>query len=312
MNTDKDMSARKRGLGKGLDLLLSTSNNARQRQVEEDTKADTNQQTVDENRGDLRKLPIEWLRPGKYQPRKDMSAEALEELAHSIEAQGVIQPIVVREVGENQFEIIAGERRWRASQQIHLHDVPCLIKNVSDENAVAIALIENIQREDLNAMEEAVALDRLMNEFELTHQQVAEAVGKSRTTVTNLLRLNSLDNDVKILLEHGDIEMGHARALLALSGETQAETARNVAAKGLTVRDTEKLVKAVLNPKAPKQAAKVDPDINRLEQRISERLGAGVKIQQNKKGQGKLVIDYANLDELDAILALFIDSDETL
>ena len=161
-------------------------------------------------------------------------------------------------------------------------------------------------------MEEAVALDRLMNEFELTHQQVAEAVGKSRTTVTNLLRLNSLDNDVKILLEHGDIEMGHARALLALSGETQAETARNVAAKGLTVRDTEKLVKAVLNPKAPKQAAKVDPDINRLEQRISERLGAGVKIQQNKKGQGKLVIDYANLDELDAILALFIDSDETL
>jgi ParB family chromosome partitioning protein len=312
MNTDKDMSARKRGLGKGLDLLLSTSNNARQRQVEEDTKADTNQQTVDENRGDLRKLPIEWLRPGKYQPRKDMSAEALEELAHSIEAQGVIQPIVVREVGENQFEIIAGERRWRASQQIHLHDVPCLIKNVSDENAVAIALIENIQREDLNAMEEAVALDRLMNEFELTHQQVAEAVGKSRTTVTNLLRLNSLDNDVKILLEHGDIEMGHARALLALSGETQAETARNVAAKGLTVRDTEKLVKAVLNPKAPKQPAKVDPDINRLEQRISERLGAGVKIQQNKKGQGKLVIDYANLDELDAILALFIDSDETL
>ncbi|MEE1676149.1 ParB/RepB/Spo0J family partition protein [Agarivorans aestuarii] len=306
------MSARKRGLGKGLDLLLSTSNNARQRQVEEDTKADTNQQTVDENRGDLRKLPIEWLRPGKYQPRKDMSAEALEELAHSIEAQGVIQPIVVREVGENQFEIIAGERRWRASQQIHLHDVPCLIKNVSDENAVAIALIENIQREDLNAMEEAVALDRLMNEFELTHQQVAEAVGKSRTTVTNLLRLNSLDNDVKILLEHGDIEMGHARALLALSGETQAETARNVAAKGLTVRDTEKLVKAVLNPKAPKQAAKVDPDINRLEQRISERLGAGVKIQQNKKGQGKLVIDYTNLDELDAILALFIDSDETL
>ncbi|GAD00494.1 ParB/RepB/Spo0J family partition protein [Agarivorans sp. B2Z047] len=306
------MSARKRGLGKGLDLLLSTSNNARQRQVEEDTKADTNQQTVDENRGELRKLPIEWLRPGKYQPRKDMSAEALEELAHSIEAQGVIQPIVVREVGDNQFEIIAGERRWRASQQIHLHDVPCLIKNVSDENAVAIALIENIQREDLNAMEEAVALDRLMNEFELTHQQVAEAVGKSRTTVTNLLRLNSLDNDVKILLEHGDIEMGHARALLALSGETQAETARNVAAKGLTVRDTEKLVKAVLNPKAPKQAAKVDPDINRLEQRISERLGAGVKIQQNKKGQGKLVIDYANLDELDAILALFIDSDETL
>jgi ParB family chromosome partitioning protein len=312
MNTDKDMSARKRGLGKGLDLLLSTSNNARQRQVEEDTKADTNQQTVDQNRGELRKLPIEWLRPGKYQPRKDMSAEALEELAHSIEAQGVIQPIVVREVGDNQFEIIAGERRWRASQQIHLHDVPCLIKNVSDENAVAIALIENIQREDLNAMEEAVALDRLMNEFELTHQQVAEAVGKSRTTVTNLLRLNSLDNDVKILLEHGDIEMGHARALLALSGETQAETARNVAAKGLTVRDTEKLVKAVLNPKAPKQAAKVDPDINRLEQRISERLGAGVKIQQNKKGQGKLVIDYAHLDELDAILALFIDSDETL
>jgi ParB family chromosome partitioning protein len=312
MDTDKHMSARKRGLGKGLDLLLSTSNNARQRQVEQDTKADSNQQVVDQNRGDLRKLPIEWLHPGKYQPRKDMSAEALEELAHSIESQGVIQPIVVREIGENSFEIIAGERRWRASQQINLHDVPCLIKNVSDENAVAIALIENIQREDLNAMEEAVALDRLMTEFELTHQQVAEAVGKSRTTVSNLLRLNGLNDDVKILLEHGDIEMGHARALLALSGDVQAETARNVAAKGLTVRDTEKLVKSVLNPKEPKKPAKVDPDISRLEQKISERLGAGVKIQQNKKGQGKLVIDYANLDELDAILALFINSDDTL
>ncbi|MAA93420.1 MAG: chromosome partitioning protein ParB, partial [Rheinheimera sp.] len=210
------MSVKKRGLGRGLDALL-TSNKT------------TEQNSANQQSAELQKLPVEFLRPGKYQPRKDMSQDALEDLASSIRAQGVIQPIVVRAVSDNSYEIIAGERRWRAAQLARLSEVPCLIKNVPDEAAVAIALIENIQREDLNAMEEAVALDRLLTEFELTHQQVADAVGKSRATVTNLLRLNALNDDVKVLLEHGDIEMGHARALLALTDDSQSETARLVA-----------------------------------------------------------------------------------
>ncbi|RKF22243.1 ParB/RepB/Spo0J family partition protein [Alginatibacterium sediminis] len=303
------MNSKKRGLGKSLDILLSTSTNARQRQIQEDVRAESAQQTVDDNRGDLRRLPIEWLSPGKYQPRKDMSSEALDDLARSIEAQGVIQPIVVREIDpegdESRYEIIAGERRWRAAQQIHLHEVPCLIKNVSDENAVAIALIENIQREDLNAMEEAVALDRLMVEFELNHQQVAEAVGKSRSTVTNLMRLNSLHEEVKVLLEHGDIDMGHARAVLALEGESQVDAARVVAAKGLTVRDTEKLVKNLLNPKPSKDPVLVDPNIEQLEQRVSNSLGTTVKISDNGKGRGKVLINYSSLEQLEALLATF-------
>lgn len=303
------MNSKKRGLGKSLDILLSTSTNARQRQIQEDVRAESAQQTVDDNRGDLRRIPIEWLSPGKYQPRKDMSSEALDDLARSIEAQGVIQPIVVREIDpegdESRYEIIAGERRWRAAQQIHLHEVPCLIKNVSDENAVAIALIENIQREDLNAMEEAVALDRLMVEFELNHQQVAEAVGKSRSTVTNLLRLNSLNEEVKVLLEHGDIDMGHARAVLALEGEPQVDAARVVAAKGLTVRDTEKLVKSLLNPKPSKDPVLVDPNIEQLELRVSNSLGTTVKISDNGKGRGKVLINYSSLEQLEALLATF-------
>jgi ParB family chromosome partitioning protein len=215
------MTPKKRGLGKGLDALLSTSTAARQKQVMSDQR--TEQAMAPTNQGELRKLPLEWLQSGKYQPRKDMSQDALEDLANSIRAQGVIQPIVVRSIGENRFEIIAGERRWRASQLARLEVVPCLVKDVPDEAAVAIALIENIQREDLNAIEEAVALQRLLTEFELTHQQVAEAVGKSRTTVTNLLRLNQLNDDVKRFVEHGDLDMGHARALLALSGQAQSD-----------------------------------------------------------------------------------------
>lgn len=243
------MTPKKRGLGKGLDALLSTSTAARQKQVMSDQR--TEQAMAPTNQGELRKLPVEWLQSGKYQPRKDMSQDALEELANSIRAQGVIQPIVVRSIGENRFEIIAGERRWRASQLARLEVVPCLVKDVADEAAVAIALIENIQREDLNAIEEAVALQRLLTEFELTHQQVAEAVGKSRTTVTNLLRLNQLNEDVKRFVEHGDLDMGHARALLALSGQAQSELAKLVAQKGLTVRDTEKLVQKALEPAKP-------------------------------------------------------------
>lgn len=286
------MSAKKRGLGRGLDALLANNH------------ADSELDSANEaNNNELLRIPIEYLRPGKYQPRKDMSPEALEDLASSIRAQGIIQPIVVRKLAEHLFEIIAGERRWRAAQLAQLEDVPCLVKNVPDEAAVAIALIENIQREDLNAMEEAQALDRLMVEFELTHQQVAEAVGKSRTTVTNLLRLNNLNEDVKLLLEHGDIEMGHARALLALEGDLQAEVAQTVSGKGLTVRDTENMVRKLLEPTKAKPESKIDPDVKRLENQLSETIGAPVNIAHNAKGKGKMVINFSSLDELDGILA---------
>ena len=290
------MSAKKRGLGRGLDALLATSqSSAARREQETDSTA--------ASQSELSKLPVEFLKPGKYQPRKDMSPEALEELASSIRSQGVIQPIVVRTLGKDQYEIIAGERRWRAAQLAQLDVVPCLIKDVPDEAAVAIALIENIQREDLNAMEEAQALDRLMNEFALTHQEVAEAVGKSRTTVTNLLRLNNLNDDVKLLVEHGDIEMGHARALLALEGDTQSETAQVVSGKGLTVRDTEKLVKKLLEPAKPKPEKKVDPDVQNLMTRLSENLGTPVSIDHNAKGKGKLTISFSDLEQLDGIIS---------
>jgi ParB family chromosome partitioning protein len=298
------MSAKKRGLGRGLDALLSSSKPAPSSSKEQDTVNVTEavQTAAQPVANELQKLPIEFLHSGKYQPRKDMSEEALEELASSIRSQGIIQPIVVRPVAENSFEIIAGERRWRAAQIAKLESVPCIVKDVPDEAAVAIALIENIQREDLNAMEEAIALNRLLNEFELTHQQVADAVGKSRTTVTNLLRLNNLNSDVKILLEHGDIEMGHARCLLALEGEAQSDAARLAVAKALTVRETEKLVRSILEPVAVKETPEKDPDVKRLEQKLADNLGAKVEINYNAKGKGKLVISYTNLDELDGIL----------
>ncbi len=298
------MSAKKRGLGRGLDALLSSSKPTPSASKEQDTSNVTEavKNAAGPNNSELQKLPIEFLHSGKYQPRKDMSEEALEELASSIRSQGIIQPIVVRPIAQNSFEIIAGERRWRAAQIAKLETVPCIIKDVPDEAAVAIALIENIQREDLNAMEEAVALNRLLNEFELTHQQVADAVGKSRTTVTNLLRLNNLNSDVKILLEHGDIEMGHARCLLALEGEAQSDAARLAVAKALTVRETEKLVRSILEPVPAKEIAEKDPDVKQLEQQLAEDLGAKVEINYNKKGKGKLVISYTNLDELDGIL----------
>ncbi|MBU2971574.1 ParB/RepB/Spo0J family partition protein [Pseudoalteromonas sp. C2R02] len=294
------MSAKKRGLGRGLDALLTSSKPAVAKTAQ--TSIDPVEITQNLEKSELQKLPIEFIKPGKYQPRKDMSEQALEDLACSIRSQGVIQPIVVRELSTDSYEIIAGERRWRAAQLASLEVVPCLIKNVPDEAAVAIALIENIQREDLNAMEEAVALDRLQNEFELTHQQVADAVGKSRTTVTNLMRLNNLNQDVKKLLEHGDLEMGHARCLLALEGSLQSDTARTVVAKVLTVRETEKLVKSVLDPAPKKETTEKDPDVKQLEQQLAENLGAKVDISYNKKGKGKLVISYTDLAELDGIL----------
>jgi len=299
--------SKRRGLGRGLDALLT---NAPRKQSEENDQAsapavESNATSNNENQSELQNIPIEQLQPGKYQPRKDMSPEALEELANSIRSQGIIQPIVVRPIGEGEFEIIAGERRWRAAQLAEIDLVPCLIKDVPDESAVAIALIENIQREDLNAMEEAIALERLLTEFELTHQEVAEAVGKSRTTVTNLLRLNNLNEDVKTLLEHGDIEMGHARALLALENDQQTTTARTVASKELTVRQTEALIKKIQQPEKLKEEKEKDPDTKVLEQNLSEKFGSQVSISHNKKGKGKLVISYTNLDELDGIVARF-------
>ena len=295
------MSPKNKGLGRGLDALLATSRTHADKQ-----KQDASDEAAEPN--ELKNIPIEFLQPGKYQPRKDMSPEALEELAASIRSQGIIQPIVVRQIDNNRYEIIAGERRWRAGQLAKLDVIPCLVKAVPDEAAVAIALIENIQREDLNAMEEAQAFDRLMVEFNLTHQQVADAVGKSRTTVTNLLRLSSLQEDVKRLLEYGDIDMGHARALLALDGDTQSEAAKLVADKGLTVRETENLVKRtqadLASPASDKPDTdnKSDPDVQRLETSLSENFGTQVQIAHNRKGKGKLVINFADLDQLEGIL----------
>ena len=291
---------KKRGLGRGLDALLGSHNAAKQ--LAEETAVVEAGSSQD---GQLKKIPVEFIQRGKYQPRRDMNQEALEELANSIRAQGVMQPIVVRPIGTDKHEIIAGERRWRASQLAGLDTVPVVIREVPDEAAIAMALIENIQREDLNPMEEAIALSRLQQEFELTHQQIADAVGKSRATVTNLLRLMSLREDVQRLLEHGDLEMGHARALLSLSPELQASTAQTVVSKGLSVRQTESLVRNLLDNKPEKksEAISADADIKRLEESLAAKLGANVQIQHTAKGKGKLVLSYNSLDELDGILS---------
>ncbi|PYC29458.1 ParB/RepB/Spo0J family partition protein [Pseudomonas alcaligenes] len=287
------MAIKKRGLGRGLDALLGGS-----------TAATLEEEAVKVDSRELQHLPLDLIQRGKYQPRRDMDPAALEELANSIKAQGVMQPIVVRPIGGGRFEIIAGERRWRASQQAGLDRIPAMVREVPDEAAIAMALIENIQREDLNPIEEAVALQRLQQEFELTQQQVADAVGKSRVTITNLLRLIALPEEIKTLLSHGDLEMGHARALLGLPLEQQVEGARHVVARGLTVRQTEALVRQWLNAKEkPAEKAKVDPDINRLEQRLAEKLGAPVQIKHGQKGKGQLVIRYNSLDELQGVLA---------
>ena len=299
------MTSKKRGLGKGLEALLGTSQVARQKQILSDIQADAAQDKVDNQKGELQILPVSWLRPGKYQPRRDMSQDALEDLANSIRAQGVIQPIVVRQLAEQQYEIIAGERRWRACQLVRLETVPCLIKNVEDNAAVAIALIENIQREDLNAIEEAVALQRLMTEFELSHQQVAEAVGKSRSAVSNLLRLNNLNEDVKQLVEHGDLDMGHARALLSLEGEEQSEVARTVAQKSLTVRDTERMVQKLLNPAAAKPEPEVDQQSVVWSECLSGQLGLSVQFVRSGDNNGKIILSYQNAAEFEKIRHLF-------
>jgi ParB family chromosome partitioning protein len=287
------MAAKKRGLGRGLDALLGG------------TSADTLQeQAAKAEPQELQRLPLDLIQRGKYQPRRDMDATALEELAQSIRSHGVMQPIVVRPIEKGRYEIVAGERRWRASQQAGLESIPALVRELPDEAAIAMALIENIQREDLNPIEEAIALQRLQQEFQLTQQQVAEAVGKSRVTITNLLRLIGLPEEVKTLLAHGDLEMGHARALLGLAPQRQGEAARHVVARGLTVRQTEALVRQWVNSSETSSGdTQVDPDISRLEQRLAERLGSPVQIKHGQKGKGQLVIRYNSLDELQGVLA---------
>ena len=319
--------SKKRKLGRGLDALLGGLNKGLSNDVstatEPRSKDHLRSQEVNFASTDtakiasngltdrmLAEIPVDLIRRGKYQPRRDMHPEALEELANSIKTQGVIQPIVVRPIGksdgETLYEIIAGERRWRATQQAGLHTIPVIVRDVPDEAAIAIALIENIQREDLNAMEEAMALQRLKDEFELTHQEVADAVGKSRVTVTNLLRLTTLHADVQKMLEQGDLEMGHARALLSLPDAEQKAAAKNVVNKGMSVRQTEALVRHLLQQKDTTQTKienRIDPDIRHLQDSLSEKLGTSVLVQHNAKGKGKLILSYNSLDELDGILS---------
>ena len=287
----------KRGLGKGLDALLSTSSFAREKQH---IASHSQELSAD---GELTDLAIGQLQPGVYQPRKDMAPEALEELAASIQSQGIIQPIVVRQVENGQFEIIAGERRWRAARQAGLKRVPCLVKKVEDRAAIAMALIENIQREDLNVIEEAQALERLQDEFTLTHQQVADVIGKSRTTVSNLLRLNQLEVDVKGLVADKKLEMGHARALLALEGEQQVEVAQQVAKKQMTVRQTEQLVKKCLAPQNEQKGQQEDTEAEQMSHKLSQLLDAKVSLTRSANGKAKLTISLDEPHNLDPLIA---------
>ena len=278
------MMQKKRGLGRGLSELLGEVT-----------------PILEKNR-DTQTLPVEFLQRGKYQPRRDMDPEKLKELSDSIAAQGIIQPIIVRRIADDKYEIIAGERRWRAAQLADLRDVPVVIKDIDDRSVMAIALIENIQREDLSALEESEALRRLQDEFELTHQQIATAVGKSRTTVTNLLRLLELAAEVKNMLGKGLLEMGHARALLGVDEAVQIEIANKAVKQGLTVRAVEKLVREQNEEKPAAQPKKVDPDTLRLQQDLSARTGAKVEISHQPNGKGKLVFSYNSLEELDGII----------
>ena len=289
------MNTKKRKLNRGLDALLGTD------LTKKAAAGTTDASTTSQSDGDLRQLPLEFLQRGKYQPRIDFDEAALQELADSIKAQGVMQPIVVRSIGADRYEIVAGERRWRASQLAALDTIPAIVRDISDETAIAMALIENIQRENLNPLEEARALKRLQTEFDLSQQEVATAVGKSRPVIANLLRLLSLEREVAEMLEHGRIDAGHGKVLLALDGGDQVRAARKVVDSKLSVRQTEALVKAILAPAVDTAPQRKDPDIDRLERQLSERFGTKVVIE-NKNGRGKLVIQYSDLDVLDGIL----------
>lgn len=275
--------SKKRGLGRGLDVLLTDVSH------EDESLDDT-----------LQYFPLDMIQPGKYQPRVDMSEDSLDDLADSIRAQGLVQPIVVRPIDGGRYEIIAGERRWRASRLANLDTIPALVRDVSDRSAIAMALIENIQRENLNPMEEANALQRLLEEFSMTHQEAAEAVGRSRAAVSNLLRLRNLNDDVKRLVENGDLEMGHARALLALEGKAQTDAAGDVVEKGLSVRETEQLIRRLSKPSTekPHPSEALLDEISKIELLISEKLGNRFAIKHAASGKGKLVIDYADVADL--------------
>jgi len=278
-------------LGRGLDALLGASADAHLGAVVADHQ--------------LRELPVDLVVRGRFQPRMHIAPDALEELTQSIRARGVVQPIIVRPAQDGRhFEIIAGERRWRAAQAAGLADIPAVVREVADDDAFAIALIENIQREELNPIEEAAAIARLIEEFNLTHQEAADAIGRSRVAVSNLLRLLDLGDEARALLEQGELDMGHARALLALKGETQSRAAREVVSKALTARQTEDLVRRLKEPAVAKPAAAPsdDPDVRRLTEKLSEQLGARVQLLRGGAGKGRLVIHYTSLDELDGIL----------
>lgn len=276
------MAIKKRGLGRGLDALLADVSHDEPKNLDDS----------------LQHFPLDIIQPGVYQPRVDMSQESLDELAESIRAQGLVQPIVVRPVGSGRYEIIAGERRWRASKLAELELIPAIVRDVSDRSAIAMALIENIQRENLNPMEEANALFRLKEEFSMTHQEAAEAVGRSRTAVSNLLRLRNLNDDVKKLVENCDLEMGHARALLALDGELQSETAKTVVEKDLSVRETEQLIRRIQKPAKKPNDVSDNEEIRTLEQTLQTVIGQKVTIKQAKNGKGKIVIDFNNVEML--------------
>ena len=288
------MATKRQSLGKGLDALLG---------IAEDVNANQGMgaDSAPLADGKLQQLPVELLQRGQYQPRRDFNADSLQELADSIASQGLIQPIVVRALDQGNYEIIAGERRWRAAQLAGIDEIPAIVREISDQATIAMALIENIQREDLNPVEESQALIRLQDEFKLTQQQVAESLGKSRSAVTNLMRLAALQPLVQQQLERGDIELGHAKCLLALEDELQIQAARTVASEGLTVRQTEVLIKKLQSPAVEKKTT-ANQDILNLQQQLSEKLGAAVKIQHGAKGSGKLTIGYNSVDELDGIL----------
>ena len=279
--------AKLKGLGRGLDALLSGNTDG-----------------VDASGDRLQNLETASLQPGKYQPRSNMDQAALADLAESIKAQGIMQPILVRAIGVDRYEIIAGERRWRAAQLAGLDEVPVIIREVTDEAALAISLIENIQREDLNPLEEAMGIQRLINEFGMTHQTAAEALGSSRSAVTNLLRLLNLAGPVQDMMMQGKIDMGHGRALLALEPAQQIQIANRIVLKGLSVRETEKIIQQLNNPQTRK-ARKIDRDVLALQESVSERLGAQVTIKSAKNGRGNIIIHYSNLDQLDDILSRF-------
>ncbi|HFD12835.1 MAG TPA: ParB/RepB/Spo0J family partition protein [Crenotrichaceae bacterium] len=292
------MAVKKRGLGKGLGALLGDMSVS-----DEGIAVQTDTST--EEKG-VHVVPIEYLQPGRYQPRTDIDPENLQELANSIEQHGIVQPVVIRQLAKNRYEIIAGERRWRAAQLAGLHEIPVITRVLSDQDALAIALIENIQREDLNVMEEAEAYQRLSQEFSITHQQIAQVVGKSRAAVSNTLRLMELHSSVQTLLRNKTIDMGHARALLALDSLTQESLAKQVVNNNLTVRATEQLVKKHLGNQTETRSTpetRKDPDILRLENELSEQLGTETKIQYSADGKGRVLINFHDLDHLQGLLA---------